>query len=49
MIKFVSVVGGDVKNDDVHLILEYKAGESWGPFTTNRANRSAKVLKSMVK
>lgn len=36
----VKVVGGETsRDDDVHLILEYKAGESWGPFTSPRANR----------
>lgn len=33
------VVGGVADRDDIHLILEYKAGESWGPFTSPRANR----------
>ncbi|XP_026286281.1 ADP-dependent glucokinase-like [Frankliniella occidentalis] len=35
----VKVVGGDVSKDDVHLILEYKAGETWGSFQAPRANR----------
>lgn len=35
----LKVVGQPVKRDDVHLILEYKAGESWGPYTAPRANR----------
>lgn len=26
-------------DDDVHLILEYKRGETWGPYTSPRANR----------
>lgn len=33
------VVGGDVGKDDVHLILEYKANEAWGPYKAPRANR----------
>lgn len=33
------IVGESVKMDDVHFILEYKAGEKWGPFTASRANR----------
>ncbi|XP_015109746.1 ADP-dependent glucokinase [Diachasma alloeum] len=35
----IEVVGGEVERDDVHLILEYKYGEVWGPFTSSRANR----------
>ena len=35
----VKVVGGKVEHDDIHLILEYKHGESWGPYTSARANR----------
>lgn len=35
----VQVVGGEVDHDDVHLILEYKHGEVWGPYTSARANR----------
>ncbi|XP_046623725.1 ADP-dependent glucokinase isoform X2 [Neodiprion virginianus] len=35
----IRVVGGDVNRDDVHLVLEYKRGESWGPYTSSRANR----------
>ncbi|KAJ1522971.1 hypothetical protein ONE63_002108 [Megalurothrips usitatus] len=35
----VKVVGGDVSKDDVHLILEYKAHEAWGPYKAPRANR----------
>lgn len=33
------VVGGDVAKDDIHLILEYKADETWGPYRAPRANR----------
>ncbi|XP_054262214.1 ADP-dependent glucokinase [Macrosteles quadrilineatus] len=35
----LKVVGGVAERDDIHLILEYKAGDSWGPFTAPRANR----------
>ncbi|XP_008554752.1 ADP-dependent glucokinase [Microplitis demolitor] len=35
----IEVVGGEVDRDDVHLILEYKRGERWGPYTSARANR----------
>nr|CAD7441007.1 unnamed protein product [Timema bartmani] len=35
----ITVVGGDVSKDDIHLILEYKAGEQWGPYVAPRANR----------
>ncbi|XP_067011429.1 ADP-dependent glucokinase [Anabrus simplex] len=37
--KGVRVVGGDVQKDDIHLILEYKADEEWGSYTSPRANR----------
>lgn len=35
----ILLVGESVKMDDVHFILEYKADEQWGPFTSPRANR----------
>ncbi|XP_014225330.1 ADP-dependent glucokinase [Trichogramma pretiosum] len=35
----VTVIGGEVERDDIHLILEYKRGEQWGPYTSPRANR----------
>ncbi|EFN70698.1 ADP-dependent glucokinase [Camponotus floridanus] len=35
----INVVGGEVKRDDIHLILEYKHGEVWGPYSSARANR----------
>ncbi|XP_063226286.1 ADP-dependent glucokinase [Bacillus rossius redtenbacheri] len=35
----VTVVGGETSKDDVHLILEYKAEERWGPHVAPRANR----------
>lgn len=33
------LVGESVEMDDVHFILEYKAGEKWGPLKSPRANR----------
>ncbi|OXU26069.1 hypothetical protein TSAR_002650 [Trichomalopsis sarcophagae] len=35
----IEVVGGEVERDDIHLILEYKRGEVWGPYMSARANR----------
>jgi ADP-dependent glucokinase len=35
----IKVVGGEVKRDDIHLIMEYKHGEVWGPYSSTRANR----------
>ena len=35
----VTVVGGEIERDDIHLILEYKRGEMWGPYSSPRANR----------
>ncbi|KAJ4451556.1 hypothetical protein ANN_03022, partial [Periplaneta americana] len=35
----LTVVGGDTKKDDIHLILEYKADEEWGIYRSPRANR----------
>nr|CAD7425953.1 unnamed protein product [Timema monikensis] len=35
----IDSVGGDVSKDDIHLIIEYKAGEQWGPYVAPRANR----------
>ncbi|RZF39151.1 hypothetical protein LSTR_LSTR005779 [Laodelphax striatellus] len=35
----LKVVGKPTTRDDIHLILEYKAGDSWGPFSAPRANR----------
>ena len=29
----------DESAEDIHLIMEYKRGESWGDFTAPRANR----------
>lgn len=35
----IKIAGDQIEEDDIHLILEYKAGETWGPFTAPRANR----------
>jgi ADP-dependent glucokinase len=35
----LTVVGGDIQKDDIHLILEYKANEEWGIYRSPRANR----------
>lgn len=35
----IDIVGGEVKRDDIHLIMEYKHGEVWGPYSSARANR----------
>lgn len=35
----IKIAGDVIEEDDIHLILEYKAGETWGPFTAPRANR----------
>ncbi|XP_002732054.1 ADP-dependent glucokinase-like [Saccoglossus kowalevskii] len=35
----VQVAGDVFSEDDVHLIMEYKAGETWGKYSTPRANR----------
>ena len=35
----IKVAGNEIEEDDIHLILEYKAGDTWGPFTAPRANR----------
>lgn len=35
----IKVVGETVNRDDIHLIMEYKAQENWGPYTAPRANR----------
>jgi len=40
----LTVVGRDVKKDDIHLILEYKADEEWGIYKTPRANRYSLVF-----
>lgn len=35
----VNIVGGEVKRDDIHLVMEYKHGDVWGPYSSARANR----------
>ncbi|KAK2582053.1 hypothetical protein KPH14_002758 [Odynerus spinipes] len=35
----INVIGGEVKRDDIHLVLEYKSGDMWGPYSSTRANR----------
>lgn len=35
----IRLIGDVVDEDDIHLILEYKSGDKWGPFTAPRANR----------
>ncbi|XP_017840802.2 ADP-dependent glucokinase [Drosophila busckii] len=37
--KEVRVAGEEIPEDDIHLILEYKAGDIWGPYLAPRANR----------
>ncbi len=33
------MVGGDLEMDDVHLLLEYTKGQTWGSYVSPRANR----------
>ncbi|XP_035282116.1 ADP-dependent glucokinase [Anguilla anguilla] len=35
----ITVVGKTVEEPDIHLILEYPAGATWGQYTSRRANR----------
>ncbi|XP_014665908.1 PREDICTED: ADP-dependent glucokinase-like isoform X2 [Priapulus caudatus] len=35
----IKISGGNLASDDIHLILEYKSGDSWGKLTAARANR----------
>ncbi|XP_062127508.1 ADP-dependent glucokinase [Drosophila sulfurigaster albostrigata] len=37
--KEISLAGDEIDEDDIHLILEYKAGDRWGPYEAPRANR----------
>ncbi|XP_076632789.1 ADP-dependent glucokinase [Colletes latitarsis] len=37
--QIINIVGGEVKRDDVHLIIEYKDGDVWGPYASSRASR----------
>ncbi|XP_078046764.1 ADP-dependent glucokinase [Augochlora pura] len=39
MPQIINIVGGEVKRDDIHLIIEYKRGDIWGPYSSARANR----------
>ena len=43
----INIVGDEAKRDDIHLILEYKNSESWGPYRSARANRlhKYKIIK----
>jgi ADP-dependent glucokinase len=38
------VLGDELEEDDIHLILEYKTGDKWGKFTSPRANRSVNEI-----
>lgn len=35
----ITVAGGTVDEPDIHLIMEYPSGATWGPYTSRRANR----------
>ncbi|XP_055607125.1 ADP-dependent glucokinase [Uranotaenia lowii] len=35
----VQLTGSLIEDDDIHLILEYKTGDEWGPLRSPRANR----------
>ncbi|XP_061601350.1 ADP-dependent glucokinase [Cololabis saira] len=37
--KHITVAGEVIEEPDIHLILEYSSGTSWGRFTSRRANR----------
>lgn len=37
-----TVTGNTVEEPDIHLILEYPSGASWGQYTARRANRFVK-------
>ncbi|EDV96613.1 ADP-dependent glucokinase [Drosophila grimshawi] len=37
--KEIRLAGDEIVEDDIHLILEYKAGDRWGPYEAPRANR----------
>ena len=34
-----AVAGDEVKEDDIHLIMEYKKGDKWGDYKAPRSNR----------
>ncbi|KAL2098590.1 hypothetical protein ACEWY4_005070 [Coilia grayii] len=35
----ITVAGNSVDEPDIHLIMEYPSGATWGPYTSRRANR----------
>ncbi|XP_062863422.1 ADP-dependent glucokinase [Trichomycterus rosablanca] len=37
--KHITVAGNTVEEPDIHLILEYPSGSTWGPYISRRANR----------
>ncbi|KAH8351570.1 hypothetical protein KR059_008156 [Drosophila kikkawai] len=37
--KEIRLAGDEIPDDDIHLILEYKAGDTWGSYVAPRANR----------
>ncbi|KAM6980283.1 ADP-dependent glucokinase [Aplochiton taeniatus] len=37
--RHITVAGNVVEEPDIHLILEYPSGTTWGPYTSRRANR----------
>ncbi|XP_003707744.1 ADP-dependent glucokinase isoform X2 [Megachile rotundata] len=39
MPQVINIVGGETKRDDIHLVIEYKHGDVWGPYSSARANR----------
>ncbi|OAD62563.1 ADP-dependent glucokinase [Eufriesea mexicana] len=39
MPQVINIVGGELKRDDIHLVIEYKHGDVWGPYSSARANR----------
>ena len=36
---FTPVVGRAADKEEMHIVLEYKKGDAWGPYTAPRANR----------
>ncbi|KAH8303585.1 hypothetical protein KR018_004598 [Drosophila ironensis] len=37
--KEIRLAGDEIPDDDIHMILEYQAGDSWGSYVAPRANR----------
>lgn len=35
----IKITGDPIEQDDIHLIIEYKTGDEWGPYKAPRANR----------